>query len=64
MYVFTNTIDDGAKPRRHSIQGIYTQEEYLHVCKNLGVEEGEGVCSKEVYMYFWELTVCIILPLK
>ena len=47
MYVFTNTIDNGAKPkltksmpRRRSIWGIYTREKYL--CKNLGVKEGGG----------------------
>ena len=52
----TKTHPEGAR----YAQGIYAQEEYL--CKNLGVEEAEGVCSKGVY--FQELTVHIIVLLK
>ena len=47
-------------PRRRSIRGIYTRENTL--CKNLGVKEGEGVCSKGVY--FRELVVYMIIRLS
>ena len=44
-------------PKGCSLQGVYTREKDL--CKNLGVKEGGGVCSKGAN--FCELTVILEL---
>ena len=59
--MFPNTVDDGAKPKvllkacpGDTQYGAFTRGKNI-LCKNFGVKEGEGVCSKGAY--FRELMV-------
>ena len=59
MYLFTNTIDNGAKPNAHlnhaqkmlDTEHLHQQGKYL--CKNL---EGRGCFARD---YFGTLAVCL-----
>ena len=57
VYVFMNTINDGAKSKPHSqrrsILAIYMRKNtYI---KTWRLKRREGICSKGAY--FWELTL-------
>ena len=54
-YVFTNSIDDTAKPKAHlafqedARYGTFTQGTNTYV-RTWGLKRGEGVCSKGAYI--------------
>ena len=50
-YVFTNTLDDGAKPKAHSTGCLHKEN------TNWKLKRGKGACSKGVY--FESLRQCL-----